>query len=134
MKIHYKGRPWQRVIDPAFNIIIKNFLEIMGLVNIPSNKGHLILNLPEDSLKKIEREGYPKFSKFYEKEDIKDVFEESKLLFADELKDMGYQVGSNLPIERAQRRVAHSNGWKSCHGRSRSHVAWMAGGDGNVAF
>ncbi len=43
-------------------------------------------------------------------------------------------VGSGLNLERAQQRVAHSNWWKSSHGRSRSHVAWMAGGDGNVAF
>ena len=35
---------------------------------------------------------------------------------------------------RAQRRVLLSNGCKTRHGKSRSHVAWMAGGDGNVAF
>jgi hypothetical protein len=43
-------------------------------------------------------------------------------------------TGSGLLIERAQQRVAHSNWWKSSHGKSQSHVAWMAGGDGNVAF
>ena len=52
----------------------------------------------------------------------------------------GYSQGDtygNSPFldpTRAQRRVAHSNGWKSRHGKSRSHVAWMAGGDGNVSF
>ena len=35
---------------------------------------------------------------------------------------------------RAQRRVAHSNGWKTRHGKSQSHVAWMAGGRGNASF
>ncbi len=42
--------------------------------------------------------------------------------------------GQIFIVERAQQRVAHSNGWKSRHGKSQSHVAWMAGGDGNVAF
>ena len=42
--------------------------------------------------------------------------------------------GQVSTIKRAQPRVARSNGWKSRHGRSQSHVAWMAGGDGNVAF
>jgi len=41
---------------------------------------------------------------------------------------------SDLIIERAQQRVAPSNGWKSRHGRSQSHVAWMAGGYGNVSI
>ncbi len=44
------------------------------------------------------------------------------------------QRGQPLTRERAQGRVAHAGGWKSRHGRSQSHVAWMAGGDGNVAF
>ena len=34
----------------------------------------------------------------------------------------------------AQRRAEYSYGCKSRHGKSQSHVAWMAGGDGNVAF
>jgi len=82
MKIHYKGRPWQKVIDPTFDLIIKKFLEAMALVNIPSNKGHLILALPEDSLKRIEKAGYPKFGKFYEKENVDASFEVFKFLFA----------------------------------------------------
>lgn len=86
MKIHYKGRPWQEIIDPTFNIIIKKFLETMKLADILSNKGHLILCLPEDSLKRIENAGYPKFGKFYEKENMDGIFEVAKLLFRDELK------------------------------------------------
>jgi len=88
MAIHYKKRKWYEEVDPTFNEIIKKYLEGLRLIHIPANEGHLILNLPEDSLKKIKREGYPKFSKFYEKEDIQDVFEASKLLFADEMKDI----------------------------------------------
>jgi len=40
----------------------------------------------------------------------------------------------HLENSRVQGRVLLSCGWKSRHGRSQSHVAWMAGGDGNVAF
>lgn len=40
----------------------------------------------------------------------------------------------HLDLWRAQRRVLLSNGRKSRRGKSRSHVAWMAGGGGNVAF
>lgn len=87
MKIHYKGRSWKEVIDPTFNIIIRKFLETMELVNIPSNQGHLILDLPADSLKRIENAGYPKFGKFYEKENKDGLFEISKLLFPDALKN-----------------------------------------------
>ncbi len=91
MAIHYKKRPWNEVIDPTFNKIIKKYMETLRLVNIPANEGHLVLSLPEESLKKIEREGYPKFGKFYEKEDMKDIFEESKLLFSEELKDIDFK-------------------------------------------
>lgn len=42
--------------------------------------------------------------------------------------------GSDLDYGRAQQRVVQSSGWKSRHGKSQSHVAWMAGGGGNVAF
>jgi hypothetical protein len=42
--------------------------------------------------------------------------------------------GSGLNNQRAQRRVAQTNGWKSRRGKSQSHVAWMAGGDGDVSF
>jgi len=42
--------------------------------------------------------------------------------------------GQALDNWRAQLRVAQSNGWKTRHGRSQSHVAWMAEGDGNVSF
>ncbi len=28
--------------------------------------------------------------------------------------------------------VPNSNGWKTRHGRSRSHIAWIAGEDGKV--
>ena len=44
------------------------------------------------------------------------------------------QMGSDLDYRRAQKRVLLSNGWKSRRGKSRSHVAWMAGGDGNITF
>jgi len=47
---------------------------------------------------------------------------------------MGGLWGQALDIGRAQRRVAHSNGWKTRHGKSQSHVAWMAGGRGNASF
>ncbi len=30
-------------------------------------------------------------------------------------------------LEHAQQREAHSNRWKSSHGKSQSYVAWMAG-------
>jgi len=42
-----------------------------------------------------------------------------------------FNGGRIFQNERAQRRVAVAltNGWKSRHGKSRSHVAWMAGGD-----
>jgi len=48
----------------------------------------------------------------------------------------GRMVGHGVRLDywRAQQRVAHSHGWKSRHGRSQSHVAWMAGGGGNIAF
>ena len=48
-------------------------------------------------------------------------------------RDSGQGLGVRLVYWRAQRRVAHTNGWKSRHGKSRSHVAWMAGGAGNGA-
>ena len=45
---------------------------------------------------------------------------------------------SGLAILRAQRRVAHSNGWKTRHGKSQESrpggIAWMAGGRGNASF
>lgn len=95
MKIHYKGRAWSEEIDPTFNEIIKKYLEGLRLIEIPANKGHLILSLPEDSLKKMEREGYPKFGKFYEKAADEDIVETSKLLFADEMKGMDYKSIKN---------------------------------------
>lgn len=65
MKMHYKGHAWSEEIDPTFNEIIKKYLEVLRLIQIPANKGHLILSLPEDSLKTMKSKGYPKFSKFY---------------------------------------------------------------------
>lgn len=91
MKIHYKGRAWPEEVDPTFNDIIRKYLEGLRLIQIPANKGHLILSLPEDSLRKMEREGYPKFGKFYEKADGEDIFEATKLLFADEMKGMDFK-------------------------------------------
>ena len=43
-------------------------------------------------------------------------------------------LGSIKDDWRVQRRVLLSNGRKSRHGKSRSHVAWMAGGGGDDAF
>jgi hypothetical protein len=60
----------------------------------------------------------------------KNSYERTKLLRGGE----GGSRGQVLYLGRAQQRVAHSNWWKSSHGKSQSHVAWMAGGDGNVAF
>jgi hypothetical protein len=88
MAIHYKKRKWYEEVDPAFNKTIKKYLECFRLVHIPADEGHLILSLPEDSLKKMEREGYPKFNKFYEKEDIQDILKYSKLIFGDDMKDI----------------------------------------------
>jgi len=95
MKIHYKGRAWSEEIDPTFNEIIKQYLEGLRLIEIPANRGHLILTLPEATLKKIEREGYPKFGKFYEKADDEDIVETAKLLFADEMKGMDFKSIKN---------------------------------------
>jgi hypothetical protein len=88
MAIHYKKRKWYEEVDPAFNETIKKYLACFRLVHIPANEGHLILSLPKDTLKKMEREGYPKFSKFYEQEDIQKVLDDAKVLFPEELKDI----------------------------------------------
>jgi hypothetical protein len=48
------------------------------------------------------------------------------------METIGKNKGQVYAFERAQQRVAHSNWWKSSHGKSQSHVAWMAGDDGDV--
>jgi len=56
------------------------------------------------------------------------------LILKDEILKVIPQGWFNLEDWRAQRRVLLSNGRKSRHGKSRSHVAWMAGGGGDDAF
>ncbi len=87
MSGHYKKPSWYHEIDPAFNKVIKVYMKNLSLVNIPSREGHLVLTLGENHLKRIEREGYPKLAKLYEKEDMRDVFDDAKLVFLDELGD-----------------------------------------------
>jgi hypothetical protein len=88
MAIHYKKRKWYEEVDPAFNETIKKYLACFRLLHIPADEGHLILTLPEDTLKQMEKEGYPKFIKFYEQEDIQNVLDEAKILFPEEMKDI----------------------------------------------
>lgn len=84
MSGHYKKPSWYHEIDPVFNKVIKVYMENLSLMDIPSREGHLVLNLGENHLKRIEREGYPKLAKLYEKENIRDVFDDAKLVFLDE--------------------------------------------------
>jgi len=85
--MHYRGRAWSEEIDPTFNEIIKKYMEDLRLIQLPANKGHLILSLPEDFLKKIEKAGYPKFGTLYEKDNFEEVFKISAFLFPDTVKN-----------------------------------------------
>ena len=57
--MHYKKRKWNEDIDPAFNKIIKTYLDGLRSLEMPSNKEYLILCASEDQLKKLESEGFP---------------------------------------------------------------------------
>ncbi len=77
---HYKKSPWYEIIDPSFSGVIRIALERLKVVHIPSNEGHLILQLNEKQLEKIGKEGFPKICKLYEEEDATGVVENSRFL------------------------------------------------------
>ena len=102
MSIHYKKEAWHEVIDPAFDTVIKKYLETLRLINLPSSEGHISLALPEESLIRIRKQGYPRMTKFYEQENVKTVIDDLGLMFSFDTKDIQLKVKSKKK-EREQK-------------------------------
>jgi hypothetical protein len=95
LPMHYKTRKWNEVIDPAFNKIIRAFLDGLKLVQIPANEGYLILTLSEDQLKNIEKQGFPTIAKYYEKDGVEDLLNAVKAVSSDEIKAVDFRKIGN---------------------------------------
>jgi len=72
MLVSHSENTWQKIVDPAFDKIIKLYLSLETF-NLPANEGYLAMQLPDNYLRKLEIEGFPSIASIYEHDKDEDI-------------------------------------------------------------
>ena len=81
--MQYKKSSWKDKVDPAFDKLIKIYLNFLKVIQLPGNEGYLTID--DKNLRILEIEGFPSLASVYEHDKAKDVFI-----------DLGYLLGEPI--------------------------------------
>ncbi len=64
---------WKQKIDPAFDKMIREYVDFLHEMHLPSNQGYIVMELKERSFTDLERESFRMMAPLYEKDNTEEA-------------------------------------------------------------